>query len=305
MECTKTCFVIFTGLIMMTAGAVLAMAGWFAPPINEGVIGVRLAGPIVLLIGLVVLVLSCPMCAYKQGKCCHCCYVCCQLFSKKPSSLPHSSTETHGPLILQEIQEAFDRHPTYDVTQGYIIGGSLPKKHHKQDDRNIQVCTLVNEHALQDSPNASPKMYARGYQKVPCHDMADSDHEPRNDLQIRSATSHKPPMTTARIDTTPYSPARSNPGRSSEIYQPSIASDRLIELERGMSQQVITRPQSLKRGGSGRYKAAKGKANSNRPRYAYRTKAKSSSTGRSSSRINSPLSPNTPQPFSQIYHAYV
>ncbi|KAK2162622.1 hypothetical protein LSH36_95g06022 [Paralvinella palmiformis] len=77
MECSRIFSVVFTGLVLATAGFCLTLAGWFAPPINDSVRGVRLAGPILLVVGLLVLALSCLICAIKQERCC---YDCVQLY---------------------------------------------------------------------------------------------------------------------------------------------------------------------------------------------------------------------------------
>ena len=58
----------------MTAGFVLTLMGWFAPPMNNFVLNVRTGGPIALLVGFVFMLCSCLMCAVNQGKCCQCCY---------------------------------------------------------------------------------------------------------------------------------------------------------------------------------------------------------------------------------------
>ena len=63
--------VVFTGLVLATAGFCLTLAGWFAPPINDSVRGVRLAGPILLVVGMLVLALSCLICAINQERCCY------------------------------------------------------------------------------------------------------------------------------------------------------------------------------------------------------------------------------------------
>ncbi len=79
MECSKTGFVVFLSLIMMTAGFVLTIAGWFAPAIKEAVMRVRIAGPATFFVGLGLLLFSCVMCAYQQRRC----FVCCYRFSNK------------------------------------------------------------------------------------------------------------------------------------------------------------------------------------------------------------------------------
>ena len=60
--------------MMMTAGFVLTLAGWFAPPITDTVLRVRMAGPVTLLLGFLLLILSYILCAIEQQKCSECCY---------------------------------------------------------------------------------------------------------------------------------------------------------------------------------------------------------------------------------------
>ena len=100
-ECGKTCFVIFLGLILMTAGFVLTLTGWFAPPSNNFVLAVRMGGPITLLVGFVFLLCSCLMCSVEQGKCCRCCYS--FFLDKSLTGLTIArNPETNGPLILHD-----------------------------------------------------------------------------------------------------------------------------------------------------------------------------------------------------------
>ena len=61
-------------LVCSPEGFVLTLSGWFAPPITEEVHRVRTAGPLMLLIGAGMMVLSCGMCTFTQKKCCTCCY---------------------------------------------------------------------------------------------------------------------------------------------------------------------------------------------------------------------------------------
>ena len=74
LDCNKTCTIIFLSLILMTAGFVLTLMGWFAPPMNNFVLNVRMGGPIALLIGFVFMLCSCLMCAIDQGRCFQCCF---------------------------------------------------------------------------------------------------------------------------------------------------------------------------------------------------------------------------------------
>lgn len=118
MECSKVCWVIVTSLILMTGGFVLTLAGWFAPPISDSVIRVRMAGPGALLAGAVLLFLSCIMCAYTQRKCCSCCYG----VSMKPEngshSLHHVVDSQASPLLMQDMREALDRCQVLDGDGG-------------------------------------------------------------------------------------------------------------------------------------------------------------------------------------------
>ena len=73
MECGETCVVIFLSLILMTADFVLTLMGLFAPTgcMNNFVNNVRMGGPLGLLIGFLLMLLSCILCAIDQGKCYH------------------------------------------------------------------------------------------------------------------------------------------------------------------------------------------------------------------------------------------
>lgn len=63
----------FVGLILMTVGFCLAMAGWFTPPVTVGVLPIRVAGTIAFFAGLAVLLGSCFACAIQQRRCCRRC----------------------------------------------------------------------------------------------------------------------------------------------------------------------------------------------------------------------------------------
>ena len=74
MDCNKSCVLIFTALVLSTAGFVLTITAWFAPPLNNFVANVRLAGPLILVFGFLLMILSCFLCSFVQGRCCACCY---------------------------------------------------------------------------------------------------------------------------------------------------------------------------------------------------------------------------------------
>ena len=100
LDCNKTCTVIFLSLILMTAGFVLTLMGWFAPPMNNFVLNVRMGGPIALLIGFVFMLCSCLMCAIDQGRC----FQCCHKRKNRPMKIKHKKHRTmndNNPWILR------------------------------------------------------------------------------------------------------------------------------------------------------------------------------------------------------------
>ena len=104
MDCSKTCVVIFIALIVSTAGFVLTLTGWFAPPLNDFVHYVRLTGPVILLVGFVIMLISCAMCSFVQGRCCECCYK----YSDRKYSLDHAHAHSqlgsaYHRLLLQNV----------------------------------------------------------------------------------------------------------------------------------------------------------------------------------------------------------
>lgn len=67
-EPSRKCCLLFVALAMMTAGAMLSVCAWFSPPLTVGILRVRQAGPIVLLLGAVLLFATCctPACAHRK-----------------------------------------------------------------------------------------------------------------------------------------------------------------------------------------------------------------------------------------------
>ena len=139
LECGKTCTVIFLSLILMTAGFVLTLMGWFAPPLNNFVLNVRMGGPIALLVGFVFLLCSCLMCAVEQGKCCHCC----RAGFKDEDLLPVETNQTgNGPVIRRE-SEIFAESAVDDL-------GMYGDRASPRVDRSM---VMVNHRAEQDQPH--------------------------------------------------------------------------------------------------------------------------------------------------------
>jgi hypothetical protein len=117
----------------MTAGFVLTLMGWFAPPMNAFVLNVRMGGPIALLVGFVFMLCSCLMCAVNQGRCCTCCY--------PRKTLPASKAPVlNGPVIHRSIVAETG------------LDSPLVKKRQADTDRSVVV---ANQQTL-DYPYAYP-----------------------------------------------------------------------------------------------------------------------------------------------------
>ena len=152
LACDKTCTVIFLSLILMTAGFVLTLMGWFAPPMNNFVLNVRMEGPIALLIGAVFMLCSCLMCALDQGKCFQCCYKHRNRIMKNASQLEaerlHSTNWTTSQID--------------DLTDDYAGG-------EPGENRIDHSMVMVNHSAQVDDPfhkNKETRKLHKGYQPV-------------------------------------------------------------------------------------------------------------------------------------------
>lgn len=108
MSCSKTSVTLFLGLILSTAGFVLTLAGWFAPPINSYVERIRLTGPVILLIGMGLLIISCLLCVYVQGKCCSFCYSDASALKESFDSSPTSQAFQSPSAASAGINEEFN-----------------------------------------------------------------------------------------------------------------------------------------------------------------------------------------------------
>ena len=166
MECSRVFVVVFTGLILATAGFFLTLAGWFAPPINNSVRGVRLAGPIMLVVGLTILLCACLSCVLGHNECCS---QCTQFYSAhrkqiKQRHLAKAAATLHvtenmgtqfNPLLLDEAEGIIE---DCDAIAGCGCGPkyplpSLPDKHFAQavnnsDDQEYSV--IANNNAGMD-----------------------------------------------------------------------------------------------------------------------------------------------------------
>ena len=77
MKCPVQFLLVYVSLVAMTAGFVLTLSAWFAPPINKTVLQVRQVGPCVFFGGCSLLLVACVVYAFQQGLCAALCYVCC------------------------------------------------------------------------------------------------------------------------------------------------------------------------------------------------------------------------------------
>lgn len=164
-ECGKTCVVIFLGLILMTAGFVLTLTGWFAPPMNTFVLTVRMGGPVTLLVGFVLLLCSCMMCSIEQRRCCSCCF---WLFPDDQ----HNKAEPQ--LIDNDDDDDVEKHAV-DVCCNDGV------------DERDGAMVVVNEGAEQTQtvqPPPPPSSYPKGYQPLATSDkdLVDELHPSINGL---------------------------------------------------------------------------------------------------------------------------
>ncbi len=103
--------------MMMTAGFVLTLAGWFAPPITDTVLRVRMAGPITLFLGFLLLLFSYILCAVEQDKCSECCYQYIRAREKEHdirSCDPHLMTSSNSGLNIDPV-----------ITQNHLAPGGF------------------------------------------------------------------------------------------------------------------------------------------------------------------------------------
>jgi hypothetical protein len=164
MACSKTCVVILLALILSTAGFGVTIMAWFAPPMNSFVVGARLAGPITLLVGLVMLVISCFLCAFVQDKCCECCYT----FSSGKHSpydmenifQPNSQTSS---LLLDNKKQMCDAMRRPHGQQPLVNGGV-------SGNLNSEKCTSSSLHSV------PVKQYKQ------CKRSDNQDHQPFLDI---------------------------------------------------------------------------------------------------------------------------
>ena len=145
MDCSKVGALVFMGLMIMTAGFVLTLAGWFAPAIKMSVVRVRTAGPSMLLFGFSCLVLSCIICSVQQRRCSKCCLYCCgdrkpdhdgsdEFDSQSSDNViqnQYTMASPNSPLLLRELGEAVERRPNNSRTQTHVR--AIPQGRYRYD----------------------------------------------------------------------------------------------------------------------------------------------------------------------------
>ena len=65
------CALMFVGMMLITIGFVLTLAGWLAPPSNRQANRTRLVGALVMFTGVITNFVACYRCAVAQRRCCH------------------------------------------------------------------------------------------------------------------------------------------------------------------------------------------------------------------------------------------
>ena len=130
--------------MMMTAGFVLTLAGWFAPPITDTVLRVRMAGPVTLLLGFVLLVFSYILCAIEQQKCSECCY---QYIRAREKENDLRSCDADAMITSPN-----GMHIDHVITQNHV---SSPQLHHSIPDQ-IQI---LQQHLAQLQMNQEAMLH--------------------------------------------------------------------------------------------------------------------------------------------------
>ena len=102
--------VMLLGLMVMTAGFFLTMAGWFAPVKNDAVLKVRLTGPLCLGTGFALLILSCLCCAIEQNNCE------CTDSSKDVVCFEIEELPQNQPVVVQDMRSICNRNQVCETS---------------------------------------------------------------------------------------------------------------------------------------------------------------------------------------------
>ena len=153
MDCSKSCFLIFTALVLSTAGFVLTITAWFAPPLSTFVDRVRVAGPVILLVGFFLMILSCILCSFVQGRCCACCYA---FSSRKQIMFREDEEEENGykPQVSHE-QHSVKRTRKHSNRKPPLNNGRLPN--HPETELLQQKSTIISPYpSIFPAPTSCP-----------------------------------------------------------------------------------------------------------------------------------------------------
>ena len=161
----------------MTAGFVLTLMGWFAPPMNNFVLSVRkMGGPIALLIGFVFMLCSCLMCAIDQGRCFQCCFKG-KNKRMKTKHNKHSTMNDNNPWILRS-SKTDDINSTDGESGSNVVDESI----------------IIVNHTAQMKDQKD--QYHKGYQLVDTEDnQSDREEILQRNTSMQGSVSSNPQQT--------------------------------------------------------------------------------------------------------------
>ena len=162
MRCSKSCVIIYVGMLLLTAGFVSSLGAWFAPPFNTFVKSVRFIGPILMLLGMGCLISACIICACEQGKC-EACYKPSQhdkytANMKRPEDISSAEHDLVRSFVSQESLNFDNVSPDCAECQQYIRSRGYEEEYlaylerprdsadeRSTDDQDDQECSVTTE----------------------------------------------------------------------------------------------------------------------------------------------------------------
>ena len=211
-DCSRTFLLVYIALLMTTAGFVLTLSSWFAPPINRFVYTVRIVGPCALLLGFALLMTSCLVCAMDQGRCCRCCY---RLLGNRirfkfmrslrreeryeaflrmrQTLISEQQQQLDGDEHLQ-LAESADHHKTSDVlaTTTYVNLQENTSSH----------CARLHQTSSHCAPLRHTSSHCAPLRQASSHD-APLRQASSHDAPLRQASSHCAPLRQTELDDHP------------------------------------------------------------------------------------------------------
>ena len=168
---------VYISLITITAGFVLTICSWLAPPLNAFVHNVRIIGLVCLGSGGGFLACSCLIGAINHGKCCSFCY---RNQSKKEGAfslreiianplvntamIVGSDTRAKSDDIstdIDDIREGIPHTRNTLFTRNSLKGGDLPIRvdagRHNNDNNNGDLCKAMSNDGYQLLPTEEPR----------------------------------------------------------------------------------------------------------------------------------------------------